>query len=65
MATERFGAVPSNRIKKNETTSDPTVNDDSGDGYAIGSVWINTTSDEAFICTDATAGAAVWKSMTS
>lgn len=64
MATERFGGIVSSRID-NQTTTDPTTGDDSGDGYAIGSVWINTTSDEAFICCDATVGAAVWKSLTA
>ena len=37
----------------------PTVNDDSGDGYSIGSVWI-TAAGAIYTCVDATAGAAVW-----
>lgn len=41
-------------------TTNPSATDDSGAGYAIGSVWINTTSDEAFRCVDASAAAAVW-----
>lgn len=45
----------------NETTTDPTSGDDSNDGYAIGSVWINTTDDKSWICVDATVSAAVWK----
>lgn len=44
-----------------ESASDPTVNDDSTDGYAVGSLWINTTLDTIFTCVDNTAGAAVWK----
>jgi hypothetical protein len=38
----------------------PTINDDSGDGYAVGSRWINTTTDKEYVLTDATVGAAVW-----
>jgi len=41
-------------------TTDPTVNDDSSGGYAVGSFWVNVTLDTSFICADATAGAAVW-----
>jgi hypothetical protein len=48
----------------NVATSSPTVNDDSGDGYSIGSRWINTSTDEEWVCTDATVGAAVWVSTT-
>ena len=42
----------------------PTINDDSGDGYSVGSRWINTTSDEEYVCVDSTGGAAVWKNTT-
>lgn len=45
-------------------SADPTVNDDSNDGYAVGSYWVNTTTDKAFICLDATVGAAVWELLT-
>ena len=41
-------------------TSAPTANDDSGDGYSIGSWWVNVTADEAYLCVDSTVGAAVW-----
>ena len=41
-------------------TTAPTVNEDSGDGYSIGSRWIDTTNDRVYTCTDATVGAAVW-----
>lgn len=41
-------------------SSAPTVNDDSTAGYAVGSVWIDTTGDEAYRCLDATATSAVW-----
>jgi len=39
----------------------PTVNDDTTAGYAIGSLWIDTTNDNAYVCMDASAGAAVWE----
>lgn len=38
----------------------PTATDDSAAGYAVGSVWIDTTNDNAYVCVDATATAAVW-----
>ena len=44
-------------------TADPTVNDDTGDGYVIGDVWLNTTNDSVWQVLDVTAGAAVWKQL--
>lgn len=45
-------------------TTDPTTGDDDGDGYEVGSRWVNTTSGEEFVCVDASTGAAVWTSTT-
>lgn len=42
------------------STSAPTVNDDSGDSYAIGSVWIDTAADKVYVAVDVTVGAAEW-----
>lgn len=42
-------------------TVDPTVNEDVNDGYANGSLWLNTTSNDYFILLDNTAAAAVWE----
>lgn len=42
-------------------TAAPTVNDDSGDGYGVGSLWIDTTNDNIYGCTDASSGAANWE----
>lgn len=48
-------------IKYNLTaTADPTTDDDVGDGYTVGSRWVNVTDDKEFVCLDATAAAAVW-----
>jgi hypothetical protein len=41
-------------------TSNPAVSNDNTQGYAIGSVWINTNTDVAYRCFDASTGAAVW-----
>lgn len=43
---------------------DPAAGDDSASGYAVGSYWINTSTDEAFVCVDDSVGAAVWESTT-
>lgn len=43
----------------------PTVSDDNTAGYAIGSRWINTATDEEFVATDVSTGAALWKSTTA
>ena len=42
------------------STSNPTVNDDSGDGYAVGTLWINTSSPAAYILISNASGAANW-----
>jgi hypothetical protein len=46
--------------KSNVSASAPTVNDDSDDGYDIGSRWLNTTTGILYIATAVTVGAAVW-----
>ena len=48
----------------NVVAADPAVTDDAADGYSVGSHWINTSDDGIFVCTDSTAGAAVWKELT-
>ena len=53
--------VALNQILNNFTaTTDPTANDDSNDGYSVGSTWINTTTDKVFTLADDTVGAAIW-----
>lgn len=47
--------------KQNATNGAPTVNDDSGDGYSPCSLWVDTGGSKAYICIDATLGAAVWQ----
>jgi hypothetical protein len=38
----------------------PTVNSDSGSGYAVGNQWFNTANGLFYICRDATVAAADW-----
>lgn len=48
-------------INKIDATGAPTVNEDSNDGYAVGSLWIDVTNDILYVCLDATIGAAIWR----
>lgn len=42
-------------------TTAPVATDDEDSGYSVGSIWIDTTGDAAYICVDATSTAAVWE----
>jgi len=41
-------------------TSAPSASDDQTMGYGVGSVWIDTSADNAYICVDSSTGASVW-----
>lgn len=47
-------------LNKYNATVAPAVTDDSGDGYAVGSIWVDVTGDKAYIAVDVSVGAAVW-----
>ena len=51
-------------LNKLDGTAAPTVNEDTGDGYSPGSVWVDVTNDKSYICQDATSAAAVWTEIT-
>lgn len=62
----KTGAGTYEVVKANmAATAAPTADDDSGDGYAVGSTWWDTTNDEVYLCIDATPTAAVWKQVGS
>jgi len=46
-------------------TAAPTATDDTGAGYSIGSMWLDTTNDKAYIALDVTSTAAVWVDISS
>ena len=51
---------PSGSTYYYETSSDPTVTSDSTAGYAVGSRWYNTTTQQGYICRSAAMGSAIW-----
>ena len=51
-------SIPSSFTKN---ASDPALNTNPSGG--VGTLWANTTSGEVYVCTDATAGANVWKNV--
>ena len=57
---ERLEAEREEILNNFSATSAPTANDDAGDGYSVGSMWINISTNLAYICMDNSAGAADW-----
>lgn len=47
-----------------DATADPTVDDDTTEGYAVGSRWVNETANKEFVCLDPTEGSATWTETT-
>lgn len=45
--------------------SAPTFNDDSNDGYVVGSRWIDISADKEYVCLDATIGMSIWRETTA
>ena len=56
-----YSPLPAGGILNNYSALvDPTVNDDSGLGYAVGSEWANQNTGDVFKLIDSTPGSAVW-----
>jgi len=49
---------------RQSASTDPGVDDDVTEGYEVGSRWINSSVGLEYLCTDNTAGSAVWKETT-
>ena len=62
----KTGAGAYEAIKSNLNASvAPATTNDSTEGYAVGSIWIDTTADKVYQCVDNTATSAVWKDLTT
>ena len=48
-------------FSKFDATEAPGVADDNTEGYAPGSLWVDVTNKTAYVCTDASTGAADWE----
>jgi len=60
------GGALSNLPKCNyAATVVPTVNNDSSQGYSVGSRWLGTVLGDEYVCYNASAGAAVWKKVSA
>jgi cytoskeletal protein CcmA (bactofilin family) len=46
---------------KTDATTNPIVTNDNTQGYAPGSLWLNTSTGRVFLCVGNTTGAAVWR----
>ena len=43
----------------------PTINDDTSRGYSRGSRWLDLSSNDEYVCLNASVGSAIWKPTTS
>ncbi len=48
-------------VTHHRATTNPTTSDDRDDGYEIGTLWINTSTNDSFLLTDDTTGSANWE----
>ncbi len=51
-------------LNKYDATTAPSTSNDTTEGYSVGSVWVDVTADERYVCLDASEGAAVWAKST-
>lgn len=49
-----------NRMVLTGKTAAPGITDDKGDSIEIGTLWVDETNNNAYICEDNASGAAVW-----
>lgn len=56
--------ICSRSAKSNLSHSAPDTNDDSLIGYTLGSLWIDRETNNVYVATDVTPGAAIWSLLT-
>ena len=54
------GTLGNVKLSNFSSTGAPSTGDDTLDGYAVGSRWINMATDKEYVCLDSSSGAAVW-----
>lgn len=62
-SVEAGGAIIGANLKKANffAITNPSTTNDITQGYAVGSIWLNTSTDIAYVCLDSTASNAVWR----
>jgi len=58
------GTLGNVKLSNFASTGNPSSSDDSTDSYAVGSRWINISTDKEYVCLDSSSGAAVWTETT-
>jgi hypothetical protein len=64
LTTPNTGSGGSSAKQNLTATAPPAVTDDVNAGYSVGSVWIDISADERWVCLDDTAGSAIWDKST-
>ena len=57
--------IRTNNPKNNSAASNPTVSNDTTQGYRLFSIWVNTSTGSSYICIDPSTGAAIWKKISN
>lgn len=65
LTTEYWQEIGEGLLHNWNATAAPTVDQDVTANYSIGSTWIDTTNNRAYLCVDNTDGAAVWVETTN
>ena len=64
-STSSFSWERADNVKSVEVAADPTAGNDSTQGYEPLSLWLNSNTNDLWVCKSATVGAAVWVNVNS